>query len=67
MVPAQERLKAGDLVPLEIELRLIVELKLARMQCRTQVALELAPRLHPLVHLTLEEARAAGAIASWRG
>ncbi len=56
MVPAQQRLEAGDVAVLEIELRLVVELELAIAQGNAHVVLELVARAHALVHLALEEA-----------
>ncbi len=62
MVPAQQRLELGDLVSLQIELGLVVELKLAVVQRCPQIALERVARLHLLVHRALEETRVPGSV-----
>ena len=63
MVPADQGLEAADLVALEIDDRLVVELELAGRQRLAQVVLQGAPRLHLRVHLRLEEAEGAAAVA----
>ena len=56
MVPAQQRLEAGDLAALQVQLRLVVELELIFAQRHPHVVLELVAGAHALVHLALEEA-----------
>ena len=63
MVPADQRLKAADLAALQVHHRLIVELELARGQRLAQVLLHDAAGLHLLVHVRLEEAERAAAVA----
>jgi hypothetical protein len=60
--PPQQRFEARDFVALEVQLRLIIELELTCVQGSSQIPLELAPRLHALIHFALEEARAAGRV-----
>ena len=63
MIPAHQRLEAGDLAGLQVEDRLVVDLELAVGDGLAQVELERAARLQPLVHLALEEAVRAAAVA----
>ena len=63
MLPADQCLEAADLVVFEIDRRLIVQLELAFHQRPAQVELHAAPRLHLRVHLRLEEAVGAAAVA----
>ena len=63
MVPADQRLEAADLVAREIDDGLVVQLELAGRQRLAQVVLQRAARLHLRVHLRLEEAVGAAAVA----
>src|SRR6202008_3650785 len=63
MIPAQQRLEARDLAGLQQQDRLIMDLELAVGDRLAQVELEQAARLQPLVHLALEEAMGAAAVA----
>ena len=63
MVPAQQRLEAGDLAGLQVKDRLVVELELAVGDGLAQIELERPAQLQPLVHLALEEAVGAAAVA----
>src|SRR5436190_22637206 len=63
VVPAQQRLEAGHLAGLQVKDRLVVELELAVGDGLAQVDLERAAQLQPLVHLALEEAVGAAAVA----
>ncbi len=63
VVPAHQRLEAGNLAGLQIKDRLVVNLELAVGDGLAQVELERAARLQTLVHLALEEAMGAAAVA----
>ena len=63
MIPAHQRLEAGDLAGLQVENRLVVDLELAVGDGLAEVELQRAPQLQPLVHLALEEAVRAAAVA----
>ncbi len=55
MPPAQQRLRAAHLHPIEIDERLVVYLQLVACQRLAQVPLQLAALVRPGVHFRLEE------------
>src|SRR5215470_15524439 len=55
MMPAQKRLRAGDLVLLEVQNRLEIELEIALFERVAQVCLESAALLHARIELFLVE------------
>ena len=62
MVPAQQRLEAGDLAARDVDERLVVQLELVGEQRLAQIELEPAALLHLRVHFRLEEVVGAAAL-----
>ena len=62
MLPADQRLAAGDPSVLEVDERLVVELELPVGERHPQRELEGPPRLHPRVHFRLEKPVGAASI-----
>ena len=62
MPPAHQRLVAGEPAAAEIELRLIVEIKLVLAQRVAEIVLQPAPFLQGRVHGRLEEAESVAAV-----
>ena len=63
MVPAQQRLEAGDVIALQVHHRLVIEFEFSGRKALAQILLHDAAGLHLFVHRGLEEAERAAAVA----